>query len=738
MSQLELSINLLIAWHEPPNGQVIERLLWMHSSGNPLFFIRVCDPGALPFSRTRPELEAAFDRGEFRIITADPYAFIQKQESSISGVHRARRDEAWKIISQLVAPPNPEIFDPKARGRLIDGVIKAESVTSDKLVTTTKTTVYKYLRRYWQGGQTINALLPHYQNCGAKGKERAFNIEIKRGRPSEINGSGYGINIGEKEREYIRLGYKAFYLTRNGTHKPTHKDAYNRTLEKYFHRGFQMEDGAPIPVLPHPRELPSLRQFKYWGKKVFDTETTLRSREGEKRFNLKHRAITGESTSMAFGPGSLFQIDSTIADLNLIGTIDHRPIGRPVLYLVIDVFSRMIVGFAITLENPSYVAAMMAIENAAQDKVKYCAEYGITIQREDWPCQYLPEALLADRGELIGEKADNLVKGLNIRISNTPPYRADMKAIVERSFRSINDVMIRWLPGASSPRATRGDRDPRLDSKLTMDQFRKAMINCILSSNTRYMEKYPRNKDMIQAQIPPIPKELWGWGILNRSGKLKTLDQEIIWRQLLPTTEATVTERGIRCNALYYSCPLAVNDQWFTRARNQGKWKIQVSYDPRHLDEIFFINSNTGRYETVKLLEQEKRFESISLDEKDVLDETNKRMREEAQNEEIQRIARLHARTKHISQEQVENFPVPSQHESKRARLNGIRPNRLAERELERKTEKSHKKNASGSQNSNIAHLPALSDRHASNGCELPTHSAEWDDLYDSQNRNNF
>ncbi|MBW4419912.1 MAG: transposase family protein [Myxacorys californica WJT36-NPBG1] len=139
---------------------------------------------------------------------------------------------------------------------------------------------------------------------------------------------------------------------------------------------------------------------------------------------------------MAFGPGSIYQIDATIGDIYLVSSLDRtRIIGRPVIYVVIDVFSRMIVGMSVTLEGPSWVGAMQAMENAASDKVTFCQEYGIEIAEEDWASYHLPEMILADRGEFEGYMADNLVNALNIRVSNTPPYRADWKAIVERNFR---------------------------------------------------------------------------------------------------------------------------------------------------------------------------------------------------------------------------------------------------------------------------------------------------------------
>ena len=48
-----------------------------------------------------------------------------------------------------------------------------------------KRLIYTYLRRYWQGGQIKNALIPHYHKSGGKGKERQVK-DRKRGRPRGV------------------------------------------------------------------------------------------------------------------------------------------------------------------------------------------------------------------------------------------------------------------------------------------------------------------------------------------------------------------------------------------------------------------------------------------------------------------------------------------------------------------------------------------------------------------------
>jgi len=395
---------------------------------------------------------------------------------------------------------------------------------------------------------------------------------------------------------------------------------------------------------------------------------------------------------MAFGPGSIYQIDATIGDIYLVSSLDRtRIIGRPVIYIVIDVFSRMITGFSVSLEGPSWLGAMQALENAAIDKVTFCQEYGIQITEEDWPCHHLPETLLADRGELEGYNADNLVKALNISISNTPPYRADWKGIVERNFRLSNDKFIHWLPGAIYKPRERGEKDYRLDAVLDLHQFRKLMILTILDHNKEHrMEWYRMDEFMIQEHIEPYPLDLWTWGIRNRAGHLRVKPRDILRLNLLPSGEATVTYRGIRFQRLFYSCDLALREQWFIRARERGSWKISVAYDPRNLGEIYLRLKDGQQLECCKLIDAESTFCSRDIHEAWDYFEARKQQRELAKSREYQSKATFNAQVEQIVNEATQQTVIaqgntPSQ--SKRSRTQGIRQNRKAERDRERRNQ---------------------------------------------------
>lgn len=103
--------------------------------------------------------------------------------------------------------------------------------------------------------------------------------------------------------------------------------------------------------------------------------------------------------------------------------LTDNKVGRPVIYAIIDVFSRLVTGIYVGLEGPSWLGAMMELDNMICDKVEFCKKYGIDIKEEQWPCRHLPEIIIADRGEFEGYSVGNLINNLDIKVENTPPYR---------------------------------------------------------------------------------------------------------------------------------------------------------------------------------------------------------------------------------------------------------------------------------------------------------------------------
>lgn len=569
----------------------VERILHIDESGTDVATIDVDDPWAEPVWCRREEIEAALEAKEVILLQADHRAPPPFSESDLKSPKYAKtkekRDKAMAVISFLFEGENSlRMLFPHERASLV-----ADAVTRFRLY---RKTVYRYVRRWWQGGQTPNAVLGRYHRSGGPGKSRNPGKE-KRGRKSLIKKRlkiDTGGNMTEEWLEIIKKGGDYYYKHRR---IKSFTAAYKATLARFCNKGFMPPDekGVREPILPDPikGEIFSLSQFKYHYLQHLnrDLEGALKARLGTRRFNLRYRAIKGNSTSQAPGPGDLYQIDCTLADVYLVSRSNQRHIlGRPVICAIIDTFSRMIVGLSIRFDSEGWLAIQLALENATADKVAFCAKYGFEITEEMWPVACLPVHITGDRGPMEGYNADNLAEGLNIHVSNTPPYRADWKGIIERLFRSMNIRIIHQLPGAVDPDFERGDEDYRLKATMDIHEFTQIIIAAVLLHNTENrMDWYEMDRDMIADDVQPYPVELYHWGLKNKSGRQREKDAETVRINLLPEDKVIITEAGIRFRGLTYTCGLESSEGWRVRARFYGREHCKAAYDPRCTDVIY-------------------------------------------------------------------------------------------------------------------------------------------------------
>ena len=571
MSMANISVNML--YKSIDNNQLI-RVLWV-SNDRSFAYVYNINKMEMPLSVSFTELQQKIEDDMLTLQEDDPYLRMVI-DSELSDKERTIRDNIWNIMSSVVEN-EPAIYVKKQRGAILSKVI-AETGKDLK-------NLHCYLKMYWQCGKTKNAFLPKYSNCGASGKERGYG-DGKRGRPRKFSDS-VGVNIDDATKEIFKKVIEKYYHNRKGN---SLKSAYDRMIKEYYTRFVTQPDGKTKVELISEDMIPTIGQFRYWYNKKYNIQDKIIARKGESKFNLDHRAILGKSDYGIMGPGAKYQIDATIGDIYLVSRFNRADIiGRPVLYFVLDVFSRMVTGMYVGLEGPSWAGMMMAIVNAASDKVKYCAEYGIEITDSEWPCRGVPGAILGDRGELESKSADTLVNALNVRIENAPPFRADMKGIVEQHFNTINGTAIAFLPGHVLPdMSERGGHDYRLDAKLDIGQLTKILIQCVLYHNNHHLlESYERTENMIADDVAPIPIELWNWGISHCSGVLRSFPEEMVKLALMPSDTASVTAKGIRYKGLYYLCERAATEHWFETARAKKSWKVNISYDPRSMSTIY-------------------------------------------------------------------------------------------------------------------------------------------------------
>jgi hypothetical protein len=671
-----LFTNDLIALVSNNSHTSIDRILWIDENNILAYTIDISSKNALPSIKRVSDILAGLKNGELVKLENDPYMKLI-DESKLSEKDKSIREKAWNVISEIAIEQNePDILSSLKRGDLVNHAIDKFSIS--------KVMVYKYLRKYWQRGKTKNCLLPDYEKSGGKGKERNAGAK-KLGRPRK---AGIGINVDEATKKVFRSAISSFYLTSKRNPLVT---AYNMMMKEFYAEDYRFEDGIRKPILIAKDQRPTLTQFKYWHEKEQNIKKDISLREGTKKFELNHRAILGKSDTNIMGPGSLYQIDATIGDVYLVSRYNRKwIIGRPVIYAVIDVFSRMIAGIYVGLEGPSWSGAMMALSNATTNKIKFCKEYDIEINEDEWPCHYLPETIIGDNGEMKSKNVNNMINSLQIKIQNTPSYRADWKGIIEQYFHTINGYVKPLVPGSINiDFRQRGGKDYRLDAKLDLHQFTKIIIKCALYHNNQHVLKnYERSEDMISKDLERIPIKLWDWGIKNRSGRLRTFPEEIIKLNLMPNESVIVTRKGIKFKNIYYSCERALREMWFENARNKGTWKINISYDPRNMNYIY-IRSDDGRnFEVAQILEGYERYLNKTFYEIQYLIDYENLGKIKSEEKEIQDTVDLLSDIENIVKE-AEHMTnkVQNKNDSNASRLKNIKGNRRNEKLLNREKE---------------------------------------------------
>lgn len=596
----------------------------------------------------------------------DPYGNLASQLPEQGSISQQIRDQRFAVIEALIK--HSDIVRRRGRGALIKEAADRSGVAPK--------TIYALLRQYWQRGGTPNALLPDYKHCGAKGKTRK-NSRKKLGRPRSVS-LGTGAKINADIERMFRIVLDRHYLTDKGRSLP------------YTHRRFEDMYEASYPDV-EKTDFPTMAQLRFFYEREYLRAERIRLKANKIEYLKDIRPIHGTATASAHGPGARYEIDATIADIYLLSADRRKIIGRPTLYVVVDVYSRLIAGFYVGLENPSYATAVLALANAMTDKAQLCHAYGYEIASEDWPSVGLPDAILADRGELLGHQIEYLEQAFGVRIENTPPYRGDAKGIVERHFHTIQADFKPFAPGVVTGTIVkkRGGKDYRLDATLTLNDFTQIILGSILHRNLHaVLVKYDRDPDMPDT-LSSVPISLWRWGIAHRSGRLRTVADEALKLALLPRVKVTVSDYGIRCFGAFYSCRELVASGWLHRTRQERPNAMMAAYDPASADTIYVHpDSAQSDYWRCTLTDRSRQYRDQSMWELWASQKAQRKTIASAQLQERESKRNLDRRIQ-TTIDQAQRLRPASLGDSKAQALADMSKNRERAREMERKHHRS-------------------------------------------------
>lgn len=395
-----------------------------------------------------------------------------------------------------------------------------------------------------------------------------------------------------KDERNIRWALNKFYYTK---YKNSLKTVYTLMLkEKYCDEKGDLMDGHP-----------SFDKFKYFYRKNKNLQTYYISRHGLKSYQKNYRPLLGDGVQQ-FAPNiGTGMFDATICDIYLINKSGNL-VGRPILTVCVDTYSGVCCGYSLTWEGGMYSLRKLLL-NIVTNKVEHCKSYGISIEKNEWDCTELPAVFVTDMGlEYKGETFEQLTD-LGITIINLPAYRPELKGVVEKFFDLIQGMYKKFLKGCGIIEPDfqeRGARDYRKDACLTLDDFEKIILRCILYYNTqRILERFPFTEDMLSDEIKPYANEIWNYGKTQIGANLISISKQKLMYTLLPRTSGKFTRSGLKVNKMRYYC------EGFTEQYLKGG-EVLVAYNPDDSTKVWIVEK--GEYIEFELIESRFKNKSIS------------------------------------------------------------------------------------------------------------------------------
>ncbi|MEQ2528859.1 TnsA endonuclease N-terminal domain-containing protein [Bacillaceae bacterium CLA-AA-H227] len=284
-------------------------------------------------------------------------------------------------------------------------------------------------------------------------------------------------------------------------------------------------------------------------------ETTLKRKGRRSAYKYEEFYFELESTTPRHGDRvfEIAHIDHTELDIELVVGKDCY---RPWLTIMVDAYSRRILAFYLTFEEPSYRSCMMVLRECVKNHNR------------------LPNNIVVDGGkEFNSEYFETLLAMCGVHKKSRPPAKARFGNVVERIFGIANKFLIHNLQGN-----TQIMKDVRQVTKSVNPKNHAVWTLELLQERFgKWVSEIYDNKE--NPSLNQTPKEAYEESLLtggNRPNKYIPYDESFIM-MTLPSpdrrTRRVYPGKGIKLTYSYYWSPK------FRNPRIEDTY-VEVKYDP--------------------------------------------------------------------------------------------------------------------------------------------------------------
>lgn len=365
-------------------------------------------------------------------------------------------------------------------------------------------------------------------------------VDRKRGRPVGHR------TLDAAREEIIAATIKRYYLKRN---RPTVSQLVRDVQTNCISAGLKP---------PHRRTIMA---------RLEDIDLRQRAkRRGEHKIEKATTAVPGSLNVSR--PLQVVQIDHTKADIFVVDEETRQPVGRPWLTLAMDVCSRMVTGFYLSMDAPSRLSTSLCLLHSVFDKTTWLRERDIA---EAWPVAGLPDKVHVDNGADFRSRAFKRgCEDAGIAIEWRPPGEPRFGGHIERLI-GTQMGKLHLLPGTTfSNEQDLGDYDSKRHAALTLRELERYIALDIVGS-------YHQS---IHSTLGRPPLAVWREHEEEIPLRLPE-DRLRFWLTFLPEQERILRPTGIHIFGLrYWSAALSADV-------GRVKRRLLVKYDPRDMSRVF-------------------------------------------------------------------------------------------------------------------------------------------------------
>ena len=480
----------------------------------------------------------------------------------------------------------------------LGGLVREAMVTSSS----SRTFIYKQWSKLCLLGISEISLRPRLDRCGAPQVLRPCDPDGRRKPGAKTKGQKLARELGyaiPSSQPGMNTLWRATIMAADARIKTPVKPRLSTRYTMIINSGFAkdyIQKGDKIELIqPVKYSYPNVMQVK----RVLEVDTPLFTRllnsTTSGHFKRSLRGLNHRNWQGVAGPGHTWAIDSTVADIYLRSSLNRAWIvGRPIVYIIVDIWSTAIVGFYVCLTGPSWNTAKVSLFNATVNPNLLGELWGYQPILSLNPCPTMCYALMCDRGEYLSKGASNTAIKLIPCMSYAPPYRPDLKGLVEVLHRIEKDEQFLFMPGAIDAR--RAEYDLRKshpdESAMTVREYVQ-FLHMIFSDYNVYADRSRRvDAHMAAAGIFPSPAGLWRYGHAAGIGFRREIPQSDLVSTLLPSETARVGRTGVMFAGNDYQSDVIKTEQWSTIARNVGGWQIPINHYPGSFSRIWTPNTS--------------------------------------------------------------------------------------------------------------------------------------------------